>query len=310
MFAAAAPPERAAAATKYQEIHAVTGQAYYGDFVWGEWYFLWNEDKARTLSNGVLQSGGAPTPLTTGQAYSHGDVVIIGFDQEVTFRKIELRSAADGQIPYRFKLETSASALSTPVGVPAGAQLIGEYRGHDASGHTISVELEHPVTARSVVLQALTDGADQEPGTSPWTVSEVRLYAEATIGAPPSAPADVTAAAASGTEIVLNWTASTDDVGVTGYDIYRNGVLHASAAGTTYADQGLAAGTSYNYAVRAKDTDGNASAFGPTVSAVTAPAPVSVTGKKGIASSKYVAANNPQADFAPLSTLGVEWTYN
>ncbi len=59
----------------------------------------------------------------------------------------------------------------------------------------------------------------------------------------------------------LNWNASTDNVGVTGYDAFRNGTLAGStAAGTrTYAFTGLACGTSYTLAVEALDAAGNRS---------------------------------------------------
>jgi hypothetical protein len=79
--------------------------------------------------------------------------------------------------------------------------------------------------------------------------------------APPTAPANLTAAAASPTEVDLTWTRSTDDTGVAAYDVYRDGALLGSAAGgvTTYADRTAVPGTSYAYLVRARDPAGNAS---------------------------------------------------
>jgi hypothetical protein len=64
------------------------------------------------------------------------------------------------------------------------------------------------------------------------------------------------------TSISLSWGASTDNIGVTGYRISRNGnVLATTSAQTlTYTDSGLATGTSYNYSVVALDAVGNASA--------------------------------------------------
>jgi glucose/arabinose dehydrogenase len=98
--------------------------------------------------------------------------------------------------------------------------------------------------------------------------------------APPTAPGSLTASVASGS-ISLNWTASTDNVGVTRYDVYRgttSGFTPSTAnriaqpTSTTYTDPGLAPGT-YYYRVAAEDAAGNVSAFSNEASAtIAAPA--------------------------------------
>ncbi|MDR6549957.1 chondroitinase-B domain-containing protein [Paenibacillus qinlingensis] len=85
----------------------------------------------------------------------------------------------------------------------------------------------------------------------------------------PSVPTGLAATAASSSQINLSWTASTDNVGVTGYDIYRAGSLVGSTATTTYSDSGLSPSTSYSYTIRAKDAAGNTSAASSTASATT-----------------------------------------
>src|SRR2546428_6968493 len=93
---------------------------------------------------------------------------------------------------------------------------------------------------------------------------------------PPTPPSNLTATAASSSQINLAWTASTDDVGVTGYLVERcqgsgcTGFAQvATVAGTTYNDTGLAAATSYSYRVRATDAAGNLSGYSITASATT-----------------------------------------
>ncbi|MGB8592208.1 MAG: galactose oxidase-like domain-containing protein, partial [Candidatus Acidiferrales bacterium] len=93
---------------------------------------------------------------------------------------------------------------------------------------------------------------------------------------PPTAPTNLTATAASSTQINLTWTASTDNVGVTGYEVQRcegagctNFAQIATPTGTTYTDTGLLASTSYSYRVLATDAAGNLSAFSNTASATT-----------------------------------------
>ena len=74
----------------------------------------------------------------------------------------------------------------------------------------------------------------------------------------PSAPTLITSNETNNT-IDLNWSGSTDNIGVIGYDIYKNGSLLTSVTDTTYQVTGLAVGTSYNFTVRAKDAAGNIS---------------------------------------------------
>mgnify|MGYP006271736807 CR=1 FL=1 len=89
----------------------------------------------------------------------------------------------------------------------------------------------------------------------------------------PSVPAGLSASAASATSVALAWSASTDNVAVTGYKVYRNGTLAATlGAVTSWSDSGLAASTAYAYTVAAFDAAGNASAQSSSVS-VTTPAP-------------------------------------
>jgi len=83
---------------------------------------------------------------------------------------------------------------------------------------------------------------------------------------PPTTPTGLTAAAAGSTGVNLSWSASTDNVGVTGYIVRRNGVQIATPATTTYADTGLSDGTTYSYTVTARDAAGNISANSASVS--------------------------------------------
>src|SRR3989344_2540836 len=76
---------------------------------------------------------------------------------------------------------------------------------------------------------------------------------------PPSIPVDLFAVATSSVEITLSWAASADDVGVAGYKVYRDGNEIATTTGIIHSDTGLAAATTYAYAVSAYDEAGNES---------------------------------------------------
>ncbi|MDO8646873.1 MAG: LamG-like jellyroll fold domain-containing protein [Candidatus Diapherotrites archaeon] len=86
----------------------------------------------------------------------------------------------------------------------------------------------------------------------------------------PSVPAGLAAIAISQTQVNLSWTASTDNVGVAGYNIYRNSIMVSSSIATSYSDAGLTAGSAYNYAVSAFDAAGNESALSP-IKSITMP---------------------------------------
>jgi hypothetical protein len=76
---------------------------------------------------------------------------------------------------------------------------------------------------------------------------------------PPTTPAGFVQTGAGASSVSVAWSASTDNVGVTGYDLYRNGAVVATTAGTSYSFSGLACGTSYAFAVDAYDAAGNRS---------------------------------------------------
>jgi YVTN family beta-propeller protein len=75
----------------------------------------------------------------------------------------------------------------------------------------------------------------------------------------PTRPTNLTASAVSSSQIDLSWDASTDDVGVMGYNIYRNGAYLKSVTATSASDTGLDPDTEYCYTASAYDAAGNES---------------------------------------------------
>ncbi len=99
---------------------------------------------------------------------------------------------------------------------------------------------------------------------------------------PPTAPGALIAIASSTTTIDLSWSASTDNVGITGYAVFRDGAVAAigTTAGTAFGDIGLAPGSTHSYRVAAFDAAGNRSALSNPASATTfapPPPPVDAT---------------------------------
>jgi hypothetical protein len=89
---------------------------------------------------------------------------------------------------------------------------------------------------------------------------------------PPTAPSSLTASPAK-RKINLTWTASTDDVGVTGYQVWRSSSATgtfsqiATTTTTSYTNSGLSSGTTWYYYIKATDAAGNVSAASNTASA-------------------------------------------
>ncbi|HYR88021.1 MAG TPA: fibronectin type III domain-containing protein [Terriglobia bacterium] len=144
------------------------------------------------------------------------------------------------------------------------------------------------VTAHSVTLSGLSAGttyhfrAKSRDGVGNLATGGDNTFTTSGAGdtAPPTAPSGLTATVAGGTQINLAWTASTDNVGVTGYRVERcqgagcsNFAQIATPAGITYNDPGLTPATSYSYRVRANDAVGNLSGYSNAVTATTNSAP-------------------------------------
>ncbi len=94
---------------------------------------------------------------------------------------------------------------------------------------------------------------------------------------PPSVPASLQSAAVSHSEIELSWTSSTDNIGVLGYRVFRDGSLAGTTTSNSFQDTGLSAETAYSYTVVAFDGAGNTSSNSSSSSATTEAAPTSGT---------------------------------
>jgi hypothetical protein len=124
---------------------------------------------------------------------------------------------------------------------------------------------------------------------------------------PPSSPANLVATGTSDT-IELTWNASSDNVGVAAYDVYRDGSLLATKPGgtTSHSDTTAATGVTYTYEVRARDAAGNvsppsnaASAARGTASTLTLPADADARVVEGSPSTNFGTAPELIADLSP-----------
>ncbi|GAB3355425.1 hypothetical protein GCM10027452_23020 [Micromonospora halotolerans] len=140
----------------------------------------------------------------------------------------------------------------------------GSLLAETSSGETFVDETVGTARTSYTYLVAAVDGAGNVSGPSePVSVTTPD-------GNPPTVPTDLQATAAGPNRVELSWVPATDDSGVAGYQVYRDGTAIATTTGQTFTDTTALSETSYSYTVSAFDAAGNSSGPGAP-NAVTTP---------------------------------------
>ncbi|XIE81229.1 carbohydrate binding domain-containing protein [Streptomyces sp. SBR177] len=123
----------------------------------------------------------------------------------------------------------------------------------------------------------------------------------------PSVPTGLQATSRTSSSVTLAWTAATDNVGVTGYEVYQGATKVSTVTGTTATVSGLAASTSYTFTVKARDAAGNVSGASNGVSVTTdAGGGGGGTGFKQAAPYLYLGWGNPPAPATVMNATGIK----
>lgn len=123
----------------------------------------------------------------------------------------------------------------------------------------------------------------------------------------PTVPGSLTATGKTSTTASLSWTASTDNVGVNGYDVYQGGTKVATSGTTSATVSGLTPSTAYAFTVRARDAAGNTSAASNTVNVTTDTGTTPPTGFKQAAPYLYLGWGNPPSPTTVMNATGTKW---
>ncbi len=210
-----------------------------------------------TSGNGGLPAGGGIFSGSYGETFGTSTLALNTWSHlALTYDGSALRLYVNG-VQVASKAQTGTLATSSNPLQIGGDSIYGQY----FSGRIDEVRVYNVALSAAQVQTGMNTPVGSPPSGDTT---------------PPTAPSSLTATAASSSQINLSWTASTDNVGVTGYRVERcqgagcsNFVQVATPAGTTYSDTGLAASTSYSYRVRASDAAGNLGPYSNTAGATT-----------------------------------------
>ena len=214
---------------------------------------------------------GGPSPANAGYYHGNQDQNNIAI-QDATPPPPPYASLND----YTVVRQSSIAATSPATFGPASGvyrYLASEVQSWKNAGDTANLDIQLSAGAGTKTVYAkFMDLNGNIVGTSSFQVT--LNEADTT---PPTAPSAVTAVSVSASQVNLGWNASSDAVGVTGYDIFRNGVFLRTVPGLTSSDTGLAASTTYSYFVKARDAAGNISSPSSTVSVTTQASPATTS---------------------------------
>ncbi len=224
--------------------------------------------------------GAAAAPTSPAQVYHFLKVTISG--SKVTVTPTDSAGRTFDVQTYTFNpLPDTYIDSAPPAGTSSTSATFSFHANSAAATFTCTLDGGTPTACTSPTAYAgLTEGShtfsvyatvggvkDPLPATSTWTVDTT----------PPNAPDGFAATATSPFSVSLSWTAATDNLGVTGYDVFRDGaVLATIAPATGYTDTNVAGGSNHVYAVRARDVAGNVSSSTASISVTTPPPPVPV----------------------------------
>ncbi|WP_230632711.1 fibronectin type III domain-containing protein [Paenibacillus athensensis] len=272
-------------------------------------------------TQGVQASGAALTNMTGGKvklrvwmALGSGSTNTVrtdatsaqGSQSQLTIPYTVASGPADTQAPTAPTGLTSPSKTSSSVSLSwtASTDNVG-VTGYDVfSGSTVVASTTGATSATVSGLSANTSytftvKAKDAAGNVSAASSAVSVTTNAGDTQAPTAPTGLAAPSKTSTSVNLSWTASTDNVGVTGYDVYSGSTVVASTTGATSATvSGLSANTSYTFTVKAKDAAGNVSAASSALSVTTNPLAGDFTDtitKLSASSAKWTFTPNPSA---------------
>ena len=211
-------------------------------------------------------AGANAVTVTFSAAAAYPDIRILEYKGADPANPVDVTAAGTGS---NTSSNSGAATTTNATDLLFGANMVGSFTDGPGTSFT-SRMITYPdgdiAEDRAVTATGSYSATAALTSPAPWIMQLVAFRTPGGDTTPPTAPGNLTATA-SGIQINLSWTASTDNVGVTGYLVERclgagcsTFAQIATPTTTTYSDTGLGAG-SYSYRVRATDAAGNLSPY-------------------------------------------------
>jgi chitodextrinase len=225
-------------------------------------HYVWTAPDAAGGSRTVRLTASGPYPYVARASVVHGSGGVGAHVANRTTKTVSVTRQGDHSMVFMSGGDWFTNPVGTPAWTPGGSTLTA-VRGSEAT--YVFGRWDDSGTAATASHGVASGVSWTRPGMA---VLEMKgaLAADPT---PPSTPGNLHVTATTTSSVSLAWDASTDNVGVTGYNVYRNGSQVAAPAGTSFTDTGLTAGTTYTYTVQAHDAAGNFSAASAPVDGTT-----------------------------------------
>lgn len=207
----------------------------------GAMFWELSGDRNKTLQNKLksdLSTGGTTPPADTTSPSVPGNARSTG----VTASSVTLawNASTDNVGVTGYNVYNGTSIVTSVTGTTATISGLAP-----GTSYTFTVKAKDAAGNLSAASNSVTVSTTVQPGGDTQA---------------PTVPTNLTSTAKTSSTITLSWAASTDNVGVTGYEVYNGTALVTTVSGTSATVTGLAADTSYTFTVKAKDAAGNLSA--------------------------------------------------
>ena len=228
---------------------------------------------AKSIASAAAGANAVTVTFSTAAAYP--DIRILEYTGADPNNPVDVTAASSGSSAT----SSSGSATTTsPTDLIFGANIVTTSTSGPGSGFTkrLLTSPDGDIAEDRMMTATGSYAATAPLSSGSWIMQMIAFRTPAEEILPPTTPGNLTAAAASVSQISLSWTPSTSSVGIANYLVERcqgagctNFAQIATPAGTTYNDTGLASNTTYSYRVRATDAAGNLSQYSNVANATT-----------------------------------------
>ena len=230
--------------------------------------FILNESGIAAATNGTFVVTWSITPT---QPPAFSSVFLINVNQSAP-----IGASASG-------VSNSATATTAALATASGDRVIVAATNGNTGSYTMNNGLTEalevaPGSADGVAGSKAATGANETPSVSHSAVNRQAVIGFVVRGGgaggggdtqAPTPPTNLRVTAVTASSVSLAWDASTDNVGVTGYDVFRGATLAGGTTLTSFMVNGLNCDTLFVFTVKAKDAAGNVSVSSMSVSATT-----------------------------------------